>query len=65
MVVSEGWHSEGSGLTKGMTDNYVPVRFCSSQPHEGELVAVQVEQVTKDGVIGTCLGVPDPALPQR
>jgi threonylcarbamoyladenosine tRNA methylthiotransferase MtaB len=65
MVVSEGWLSEERGLARGMTDNYVPVRFCSSQPHEGELVAVKVEQVTKDGVTGTCLGAPDATLPQR
>ncbi len=58
-VVSEGWLSEEKGLARGMTDNYVPVHFHSSLPHEGELVAVQVEQVTKDGVTGTCLGVPD------
>ncbi len=64
-VVSEGWLSEERGLARGMTDNYVPVRFCSSQPHDGELVAVRVERISKDGVTGTCLGVPDAALPQR
>lgn len=65
MVVSEGWFSEEKGLARGMTDNYVPIHFHSSLPHEGKLVAVKVEQVTKDGVTGICLGVPDPALPQR
>jgi threonylcarbamoyladenosine tRNA methylthiotransferase MtaB len=29
MVVSEGWLSEERGLARGMTDNYVPVRFCA------------------------------------
>ena len=48
-----------------MTDNYVPIQFPSSQPYEGELVAVKVEQVTKDGVTGTCLGVPDAPVTQR
>ncbi len=65
MVVSEGWRSEEKGLARGMTDNYVPVQFRSSQPHEGELVAVQVERITKDGVTGTCLGVTDPDSHER
>jgi threonylcarbamoyladenosine tRNA methylthiotransferase MtaB len=65
MVVSEGWLSEGKGLARGMTDNYVPVRFCSSRPHEGDLVAVKVDQISEDGVTGTCLGVPDLNLRQR
>lgn len=65
VVVSEGWLSEEKGLARGMTDNYVPVRFFSSRPHEGDLVAVKVEQVTKDGVTGRCLGVPDPDSHQR
>ena len=65
MVISEGWRTEERGLARGMTDNYVPVRFCSSQPYEGEIVAVKVEQTSKDGVTGTCLRGPDPDLYQR
>jgi threonylcarbamoyladenosine tRNA methylthiotransferase MtaB len=65
MVVSEGWRSEEKGLDRGMTDNYVPVRFPSSQTKEGEFVAIKVEQASRDGVTGTCLNVPDHALPQR
>jgi threonylcarbamoyladenosine tRNA methylthiotransferase MtaB len=55
MLVSEGWRSKERGLARGMTDNYVPVRFCSSQSYQGELVAVRVEGISKDGVTGTCL----------
>jgi threonylcarbamoyladenosine tRNA methylthiotransferase MtaB len=65
MVISEGRRTEERGLARGMTDNYVPVLFCSSQPYEGELVAVKVEQTSEGGVTGTCLGAPDATLPQR
>jgi threonylcarbamoyladenosine tRNA methylthiotransferase MtaB len=64
-VVSEGWRSGEKGICRGMTDNYVPVRFLSSHPYGGELVAVRMEQASEDGVTGTRLPVSDAAIPAR
>jgi threonylcarbamoyladenosine tRNA methylthiotransferase MtaB len=64
-VVSEGWCAEEEGLARGMADNYVPVRFRSSQPHEGALISVKIERISTDGVTGTCLGLFDPDSRKR
>jgi threonylcarbamoyladenosine tRNA methylthiotransferase MtaB len=50
-VLSEGWHRKGSTI-KGLSDNYLPVVFESSNPCQNEMVRVRVERVDVKTVHG-------------
>lgn len=52
LVLSEGWESEEEKLMKGITDNYLPVVFPSSQDLKNQLVAVVLEGLEKNRVVG-------------
>ena len=56
-VLVEGWHAEEKKIRKGMSDNYLPVLFTSSQDLNSRLVPVRMERVEQDMVVGsiTCL----------
>ena len=53
LALVEGWESEADRMMKGITDNYLPVVFPSSQNLKNELVPVVVESVEK----GKCVAV--------
>jgi threonylcarbamoyladenosine tRNA methylthiotransferase MtaB len=52
-ALAEGWESEADRMMKGITDNYLPVVFPSSQNLKNELVPVVTESVEK----GRCVAV--------
>jgi threonylcarbamoyladenosine tRNA methylthiotransferase MtaB len=52
-ALAEGWESEADRMMKGITDNYLPVVFPSSQNLKNELVPVVTESVEK----GKCVAV--------
>ena len=52
-VLTEGWHSEKGNMVKGLSDNYLPVAFPSSEPMENRLVRILMEKVGSGVVIGT------------
>ena len=51
-VLTEGWHSEGEGLIKGLSDNYLKVIFPYSRLIKNSVVDVRMDEVSKDGIIG-------------
>ena len=51
-VLSEGWHRKGLTI-KGLSDNYLPVVFDSSNPSQNEMVRVRVERGDVRTVHGT------------
>ncbi|HUU81423.1 MAG TPA: tRNA (N(6)-L-threonylcarbamoyladenosine(37)-C(2))-methylthiotransferase MtaB [Acidobacteriota bacterium] len=52
LVLAEEWRSE-ENMTKGMTDNYIPVLFPSPRDLKGQLIPVRLERVSKNMVIGS------------
>ncbi len=52
-ALAEGWESEADKMMKGITDNYLPVVFPSSQDLNNELVPVITERVEKGKVVGS------------
>ncbi|MBN2032065.1 MAG: tRNA (N(6)-L-threonylcarbamoyladenosine(37)-C(2))-methylthiotransferase MtaB [Deltaproteobacteria bacterium] len=50
-VLSEGWYDRGLSI-KGLSDNYLPVVFDSSNPSQNEIVPVRIERVEKKTVHG-------------
>ncbi|MDY6971768.1 MAG: hypothetical protein SV775_05505 [Thermodesulfobacteriota bacterium] len=52
-VLVEGWHSEERGIGRGMSDNYLPVLFVSSQDLNGRLVAMRMERVEHNMLVGS------------
>jgi threonylcarbamoyladenosine tRNA methylthiotransferase MtaB len=53
-VLTEGWHEKGRTL-KGLSDNYLPVVFPSSQMSQNEMISVRAEKVEKRTVVGRLL----------
>jgi threonylcarbamoyladenosine tRNA methylthiotransferase MtaB len=53
LVLAEGWETEKKRVMKGMTDNYLPAVFSSSQDLENQLVPVVMESLAKEKIIGT------------
>lgn len=51
-VLSEGWDKEGVSI-KGLSDNYVPAVFNSSEASQNEMVRVQIDRVDAKTVYGT------------
>ena len=54
-VLTEGWHEKGSTI-KGLSDNYLPLVFPSSQMSQNERVRVRAERVEKRTVLGSRVG---------
>lgn len=52
LVLTEGWHSEAKGMIKGLSDNYLPVRFPSSRLMKNTQALVRVESWERDGLRG-------------
>jgi threonylcarbamoyladenosine tRNA methylthiotransferase MtaB len=52
LVLAEGWESEEEKFMKGMTDNYLPAVFPSSQDLKNELVPVIIESLEEGRVVG-------------
>lgn len=53
LTLAEGWESEEKKLMKGMTDNYLPAVFPSSQDLKNQLVPVVMENLEKGKVVGS------------
>ncbi|MBW1721991.1 MAG: tRNA (N(6)-L-threonylcarbamoyladenosine(37)-C(2))-methylthiotransferase MtaB [Deltaproteobacteria bacterium] len=51
-VLSEGWENEDTGIARGWTDNYVPVRFPSPGEERNRILPVLLEKMTPQGVVG-------------
>ncbi len=58
-VLTEGWASEDKALVKGLSDNYLPVRFPSARLEKNRLVSVRIEGLGENNVIGKPLETPD------
>ena len=54
-VLAERWLSEEQNIMKGISDNYLPVLFKTSQEAKNQLIPVRVEGVEKGMVIGSAL----------
>ncbi len=52
LALAEGWESVERKLMKGVTDNYLPAIFPSSQDLKNQLVPVVVENLEKGKVVG-------------
>jgi threonylcarbamoyladenosine tRNA methylthiotransferase MtaB len=52
LSLAEGWESEEKKLMKGMTDNYLPAVFPSSQDLKNQLVPVVMKSFEKGKVVG-------------
>jgi threonylcarbamoyladenosine tRNA methylthiotransferase MtaB len=50
-VLSEGWHEKGLSV-KGLSDNYLPVVFPSSDPSQNVMSPVRIERVGRKKVHG-------------
>ena len=55
-VLAEGWHSEEKKMIKGLSDNYLPVIFPSSQLLHNRTVHIRMERIGRDGIFGECIG---------
>jgi threonylcarbamoyladenosine tRNA methylthiotransferase MtaB len=54
-VLAETWNSDGHEVMKGTSDNYLPVSFRTSKEWKNELIAVRMESVEDNRVIGSAL----------
>ena len=54
-VLAESWYSKENKKMKGMSDNYVPVVFPTSQDSRNRMVRVRLEKVANHVVIGSAL----------
>ena len=50
-VLVENRHSE-SGLSRGLTDNYLEVRFSAPQSEVGKLCWVRIDEFRPEGLFG-------------
>jgi threonylcarbamoyladenosine tRNA methylthiotransferase MtaB len=53
-VLTEGWLEKGRTI-KGLSDNYLPLIFTSSQMSQNEMVRVRAERVEKRMVVGSLM----------
>lgn len=51
-VLTQGWATEESQMIKGLSDNYLPVSFPSSEPMKNAMVSVHMERAYDKGVVG-------------
>ena len=54
-VLVEGWNSKEEKVVKGLSDNYLPVLFESSEDSKGKLISVYMDRLEKNKVIGSAL----------
>jgi threonylcarbamoyladenosine tRNA methylthiotransferase MtaB len=54
-VLAERWHSEEQNIMKGISDNYLPVLFKTSQEAKNQLIPIRVKRVENGMVIGSAL----------
>ena len=54
-VLAQGWDSEEKKLSKGLSDNYLPICFPSPEPMVNVLLPVRVEKVGSRGDITGCV----------
>jgi len=54
-VIVEGWHSKEEKVVRGVSDNYLPVLFESSEDSKGQLVSVRMERLEKNMMFGSVL----------
>ena len=52
-VLAERWYSEEKKVMKGISDNYLPVVFPSSQDSRNQVIPVRMERVENNLVIGS------------
>jgi threonylcarbamoyladenosine tRNA methylthiotransferase MtaB len=52
-VLAERWHSQKKGMLKGISDNYIPVVFPSSQDSRNQIIPVRMKRVENNVVIGS------------
>ncbi|MFC1869323.1 tRNA (N(6)-L-threonylcarbamoyladenosine(37)-C(2))-methylthiotransferase MtaB [Thermodesulfobacteriota bacterium] len=57
LVLAEGWHSEKEKMTKGLSDNYLPVIFPSSRLIRNSMLKVRMEEIGEDVIIGRSVGI--------
>ena len=58
LSLAEGWESEEKKLMKGVTDNYLPAVFPSSQDLKNQLVPVVMKSLEKGKVVGRIACLP-------
>jgi threonylcarbamoyladenosine tRNA methylthiotransferase MtaB len=51
-VLTEGWDPEDRQMIKGLSDNYLPIFFPSSEPMKNRMVSVHTERVEDGRLIG-------------
>lgn len=51
-VLIQGWHSEENNMVKGLSDNYLPCIFHSSEMKVNSIVQVKMGEIGEDVVIG-------------
>lgn len=51
-VLTEGWDSSDRQMIKGLSDNYLPISFPSSEPMKNCMVSVHTERVKDGRLIG-------------
>ena len=56
LVLTEGWQSEQRKMIKGLSDNYLPVIFPSTQLIKNRMVSVCIEDLSHHGVLGRSIG---------
>jgi len=54
-VLAERWHSKKNKIMKGLSDNYLPVIFPSSEDTRNQIIPVQTLRVEKNRVRGTII----------
>lgn len=54
-ILAEGWHSEEKRLIKGMSDNYIPILFASSNDLKGLIIPVSMDRIENNMVFGSLL----------
>ena len=52
-VLAESWHSQKKGMMKGISDNYLPVVFPTSQDSRNQIIPVRMERVENNMLIGS------------
>jgi len=54
-VLGERWYSKEKKIMKGLSDNYLPVLFSSSEDSRNQIIPVHMERVENHMVIGSAM----------
>jgi threonylcarbamoyladenosine tRNA methylthiotransferase MtaB len=54
-VLAERWHSKEKKTMKGLSDNYLPVIFSSSEDSRNQIIPVHMERIENNMVIGSAM----------